>query len=133
MSRSRARHPRRGAEAPEKTTDVSAARGSINEAPPSGLPTPRFGLLPLPSRSPRPRAKVVEFLARGLPPRTGLRRDLWISTADASAYSVMVGCGEHYIPAFALALGFGPVATGLTASAPLFVGAVLQLVTPLAV
>jgi hypothetical protein len=75
----------------------------------------------------------VEFLARGLPPRTGLRRDLWISTADASAYSVMVGCGEHYIPAFALALGFGPVATGLTASAPLFVGAVLQLVTPLAV
>ncbi len=45
----------------------------------------------------------------------------------------MVGCGEHYIPAFALALGFGPVATGLTASAPLFVGAVLQLVTPLAV
>ena len=87
----------------------------------------------MPSRSPRPRAKVVEFLARGLPPRTGLRRDLWISTADASAYSVMVGCGEHYIPAFALALGFGPVATGLTASAPLFVGAVLQLVTPLAV
>ncbi len=100
---------------------------------PSGLPTPRFGLLALPSRPPRPRAKVVEFLARGLPPRTGLRRDLWISTADASAYSVMVGCGEHYIPAFALALGFGPVATGLTASAPLFVGAVLQLVTPLAV
>ena len=85
------------------------------------------------SRPPRPRARVLEFLARGLPPRSGLRRDLWISTADASAYSVMVGCGEHYIPAFALALGFGPVATGLTASAPLFIGAVLQLVTPLAV
>ena len=90
-------------------------------------------LPPLSSRPPRPRAKVVELLARGLPPRSGLRRDLWISTADASAYSVMVGCGEHYIPAFSLALGFGPVATGLTASAPLFVGAVLQLVTPLAV
>ena len=85
------------------------------------------------SRPPRPRATVLEFLDRGLPPRSGRRRDLWISTADATAYSVMVGCGEHYIPAFALALGFGPVATGLTASAPLFVGAVLQLVTPLAV
>lgn len=97
------------------------------------MPTPRFGLLALSSRPPWPRAKVVEFLARGLPPRRGLRRDLWISIADATAYSVMVGCGEHYIPAFALALGFGPVATGLTASAPLFVGAVLQLVTPLAV
>lgn len=45
----------------------------------------------------------------------------------------MVGCGEHYIPAFALALGFGPVATGLVASVPLFAGALLQLVTPLAV
>ncbi len=81
---------------------------------------------------PRP-PTAVEFLSRGLPPRTGLRRDLWISTADATAYSVMVGCGEHYIPAFALALGFGPVATGLTASLPLFIGALLQLVTPLAV
>jgi len=81
---------------------------------------------------PRP-PSAAEFLARGLPPRSGLRRDLWISTADATAYSVMVGCGEHYIPAFALALGFGPVATGLTASLPLFLGALFQLVTPLAV
>ena len=77
--------------------------------------------------------RVVEFLARCMLPRAGLRRDLWISTADATAYSVMVGCGETYIPAFALALGMGPVAAGLTASVPLFVGAVLQLVTPLAV
>lgn len=76
---------------------------------------------------------MARALARGLPPRTGLRRDLWISTADATAYSVMVGCGEHYIPAFALALGFGPVATGLTVSVPLLAGALLQLVTPMAV
>lgn len=76
---------------------------------------------------------VADALARVLPPRTGLRRDLWISTADATAYSVMVGCGEHYIPAFALALGFGPVATGLTVSVPLLAGALLQLVTPMAV
>ena len=63
-------------------------------------------------------------------PRGALRRDLWITTADAAAYSVMVGCGETYLPAFALALGFGPVAAGLTATVPILVGAILQLVTP---
>ena len=45
----------------------------------------------------------------------------------------MVGCGETYIPAFALALGLGPVAAGMTASVPVLVGAIFQLVTPLAV
>jgi len=69
---------------------------------------------------------------RGIP-RAGLRRDLWVSTADAAAYSVMVGCGETYIPAFALALGLGPVAAGMMASVPLLVGAIFQLITPLAV
>lgn len=62
-----------------------------------------------------------------------LRRDLWLATADGTAYSVMVGCGEIYLPAFALALGLGPVAAGLLASLPVLVGAVVQLVTPLAV
>ena len=42
----------------------------------------------------------------------------------------MVGFGETYIPAFALALGLGPVAAGMTASVPLLCGAMLQLVTP---
>jgi len=45
----------------------------------------------------------------------------------------MVGCGETYLPAFALALGLGPVAAGLMASVPLLAGALVQLVTPLAV
>jgi len=66
-------------------------------------------------------------------PRAGLRRDLWVSTADAAAFSVMVGCGEQYIPAFALALGLGPVAAGMMVSVPVMVGAVLQMITPLAV
>lgn len=66
-------------------------------------------------------------------PRAGLRRDLWISTADAAAFSVMVGCGETYLPAFALAVGLGPVAAGMVASVPVLVGAVMQLVTPIAV
>ena len=66
-------------------------------------------------------------------PRAGLRRDLWVTTADAAAFSLMVGCGETYIPAFALALGLGPVAAGMTASVPVLVGAIFQLITPLAV
>ena len=72
------------------------------------------------------------LLRRGLP-QGGLRRDLWVSTADAATYSVMVGCGETYIPAFALALGLGPVAAGMLVSVPIFAGALFQLVTPLAV
>jgi MFS family permease len=66
-------------------------------------------------------------------PRAGLRRDLWVTTADAAAFSLMVGCGETYIPAFALAVGLGPVAAGMTASVPVLVGAIFQLITPLAV
>ena len=68
-----------------------------------------------------------------IPPRAGLRRDLWVTTADAAAFSLMVGCGETYIPAFALALGLGPLAAGMMASVPVLVGAIFQLITPLAV
>ena len=49
------------------------------------------------------------------------------------AFSVMVGCGETYLPAFALALGMGPVASGMVASVPILAGAVIQLAAPLAV
>ena len=45
----------------------------------------------------------------------------------------MVGCGETYLSAFALAVGLGPVAAGMVASVPILVGAVVQLVTPLGV
>lgn len=64
------------------------------------------------------------------PPPWGTRRDLGISIADGAAYSLMVGCGETYLPAFALALGLGPVAAGLTAGVPVIAGALLQLVAP---
>jgi MFS family permease len=67
------------------------------------------------------------------PPRGSLRRDLLVSTIDAMAFSVMVGCGETYLPAFALALGLGPVASGMVATLPILAGAVLQLAAPLAV
>ncbi|MFM8414895.1 MAG: MFS transporter [Planctomycetota bacterium] len=65
--------------------------------------------------------------------RSGLRRDLVIGTVDAIAYSVMVGCGEMYLPPFVLALGLGPLVAGMVASVPLLVGAVVQLAAPLAI
>jgi MFS family permease len=68
-----------------------------------------------------------------LPPRGTFHRDLVVSTIDAAAYSVMVGCGETYFPAFALALGLGPIVTGMVASVPLLVGAVVQLASPLVI
>lgn len=45
-------------------------------------------------------------------------------------YSVMVGLGETYFPLFALALGFGEVASGLVATVPLAAGSLLQLIVP---
>lgn len=52
---------------------------------------------------------------------------------DGVAFSLMIGVGESYIALFALALGFGDIAAGLIATAPMLVGAVLQLATPAAV
>lgn len=45
----------------------------------------------------------------------------------------MVGLGETYIPAFVLAIGLGEAAAALVATLPLFVGSLLQLVTPVGV
>jgi MFS family permease len=76
---------------------------------------------------------LIRSLLHPFLPPGALRRDLWVSTADAVAFSVMVGCGETYIPAFALALGLGPIAAGMMASVPVLAGALFQLVTPYAV
>jgi MFS family permease len=62
-----------------------------------------------------------------------LRRNLRNSVADCAAFSIMVGIGETYFPAFALALGLGQIVSGLVASVPLLIGAVLQLISPYAV
>ncbi|MFO1063203.1 MAG: MFS transporter [Pirellulales bacterium] len=58
-----------------------------------------------------------------------LRRNLALSTSDGAAYGAMVGMGETYLPAFALALGMGEVMAGLVASVPLLVGGILQCVS----
>jgi len=62
-----------------------------------------------------------------------LRRDLRAIVGDGVAFSVMVGAGEAYIPAFALAAGLGEITAGLVATLPMLVGAAFQLVTPWAV
>lgn len=56
-----------------------------------------------------------------------LRRTLKLSTLDGASFSFMVGIGETYLPAFALALGLSQVFSGLVSVIPLFIGAFLQL------
>jgi hypothetical protein len=49
--------------------------------------------------------------------------------SDAASYGGMVGVGETYFAAFALAIGLGEIAAGLVSSIPLLIGGVLQLVS----
>lgn len=67
------------------------------------------------------------------PSRSQQDRDLRAIVSDGVAFSAMVGLGETYVPAFALAAGFGGVVAGLVATVPMLAGALFQLVTPLAV
>jgi MFS family permease len=62
-----------------------------------------------------------------------LRRDLRAMTLDAITFSVMVGVGETYVPAFALAAGLSDVTAALVATLPMLGGALFQLVSPAAV
>ncbi len=64
------------------------------------------------------------------PPPKSLRRDLNACTGDGVTYSFMVGIGETYLAAFAVALGFSGVVSGLTATAPFVAGGIVQLVAP---
>lgn len=71
------------------------------------------------------------------PPATASRltenHNLSQSMADAAFFGGMVGCGETYFSAFALAIGLGETASGLVASIPLLVGGTMQLLSPLAI
>jgi len=62
-----------------------------------------------------------------------VRRDLRASLADGAFFSIMIGAGETYVPAFVLALGMGEVVAGLVATIPMLVGGLLQLASPYAV
>jgi MFS family permease len=71
--------------------------------------------------SPRPPLRI-----RRVPPRD----DLAASVGDAAGVSAMIGLGETYFGAFALALGTGETFAGLVATLPMLAGAALQLATP---
>jgi MFS family permease len=58
------------------------------------------------------------------------REDLRASLSDGVGVSAMIGIGETYIAAFALALGTGETIAGLVATLPMLAGATLQLATP---
>jgi|688.fasta_scaffold74880_3 hypothetical protein len=62
-----------------------------------------------------------------------IARDLKASIADGIGFSVMVGCGEMFIGAFALAVGLGPTLAGLVSTLPIVFGALVQSLAPLAV
>ncbi|MCG6157468.1 MFS transporter [Rubinisphaera margarita] len=68
-----------------------------------------------------------------LPAKRRLRRDLRCSVGDGAAFGAMVGMGETYLPAFVLAVGLGELTAGLIGSVPLFIGGVLQIVSPWAI
>lgn len=59
-----------------------------------------------------------------------LRKNLQSICTDGIAFSLMVGFGETYIPAFAMALGMGEVLTGLIATLPILGGSIIQLASP---
>jgi len=65
--------------------------------------------------------------------RARLRTNLRTIFVEGVSFSVMVGIGETYLPAFVLALGMGEVASGLIATIPLVAGGILQLGTPLGI
>jgi MFS family permease len=75
----------------------------------------------------------VSARGRGAPPgpeAATLRRDLALLHTDSIAASLMVGTGETYLVAFALALGLGDIFAGYVATGPIVAGSVLQLVSP---
>lgn len=67
--------------------------------------------------------------AQRIPPETQAK-DRRRSYADGAFFSVMVGFGESYLSAFALAIGRSQVSSGLLSTLPLVFGGVLQMVTP---
>ncbi|WP_047813172.1 MFS transporter [Rhodopirellula islandica] len=71
----------------------------------------------------------VSATTQSSPAAGGSDRNLTRSLGDAACFGGMVGCGETYFSAFALAVGLSETASGLVASIPLLVGGVIQLVS----
>lgn len=57
-------------------------------------------------------------------------KNLRLSLGDAFFFSIMMGAGETYLPAFGLNQGMGEVVAGWFATLPMIVGALIQMITP---
>jgi MFS family permease len=62
-------------------------------------------------------------------PQASLRLSLY----DAFFFSIMVGAGESYLPAYALSTGMSETLSGFFSSVPMIIGALIQMLTPWAV
>jgi MFS family permease len=60
-----------------------------------------------------------------------VRRHLRLSLADGVSHSVMLGMGETYVAAFALAMGMSDLVSGLAGTIPMCVGGLVQLLAPI--
>lgn len=58
-----------------------------------------------------------------------IRKNLRASAADGAAFGGMVGIGETYLAAFALAVGMSELTAGMVASLPMLAGGVMQLLS----
>ncbi len=68
---------------------------------------------------------------QGVPAETRTtRRNLTLSAVDGGCFGGMVGCGETYLPAFALAIGLTEMDAALAASVPVLCGGAVQLISP---
>ncbi|WP_182870744.1 MFS transporter [Rhodopirellula sp. JC639] len=72
-------------------------------------------------------------LENGIVQGRRLRGDLSASMIDGAAFGGMVGFGETYIAAFALAVGLGEMSAGMVSSLPLIAGGLMQLTSPTAI
>lgn len=73
------------------------------------------------------------ILGRISPRVARLRSDLQNTTRDAFVWGLMVGLGETYLVAVALAIGIRETLAGLLSTIPILLGAVLQLISPWAI
>lgn len=74
-------------------------------------------------------APVRRFVVDRFPAGARVRDNLRASAIDGVFYGGMVGIGETYLGAFALALGMSEVTSGLVASLPMVAGGAMQLIS----
>ncbi|MGL5095631.1 MAG: hypothetical protein ACRDD1_08590, partial [Planctomycetia bacterium] len=98
----------------------------LPELPSAATPSPEASTVPSETPSTDARARAAARKRR-------LHGDLGYCMTDGALFSVMVGCGETYLPAFILAVGTTGVAAGLISTLPMLFGGVLQLLSPRAV